>query len=108
MAMMNFGKELMDKDIQLIGFKDLILYFGKSGTCIFTVAVEELTKKAHVQNLLDLLGKEFNERYHKPLQQWDGDVQQFSDFTAFIEALMQKKTTGMYLLNSQLLKEVEK
>ena len=106
-GIVNFGNELVDKELQQIGFQDLILYFSSAENCIIAAAVIGKVKKKDIQYLLDILGTEFNGRYRKILTEWDGNVNPFSEFTEYLEILMQRRATGIFLLRSKLIEEIE-
>lgn len=105
-AMMNFGRELADNEIQQIRFKNLSIYFLNQNNLLVTAAVKELGVNKQVDLFLETVLMEFSNQYKDALKNFQGDVSIFNNFRDFIEYMIQKQSVGIYFLKSKLLKSI--
>lgn len=103
-AMLNFGKELNDNEIQAIQFDNLKIHFKSGDKYIMAIAVTGTASIIDVDNFLDLMTKEFEDKYSNKLIEWDNNISDFTEFGTYIEQIVNKKALSIELLKSAVLK----
>lgn len=103
-AMINFGKELADKDLKKIQFNDLKIAFKHNKLFIIAVAITENAREPDVQAFLNLIEVEFQSRYGQYLENFSGDVAVFSDFNLYVESLLNRKALAVVYVKDQIVK----
>lgn len=103
-AMINFGKELADKDLKKIQFNDLKIAFRYNKLFIIAVAFTDNALDPEVQAFLKLIEDEFQSRYGKYLEDFSGDVTVFSDFNTYVEKILNRKALAVEYVKSQIVK----
>ncbi len=106
-AMLNFGKELANKDLQSIQFNDLKISFKEQEKYIIAIAITDNANSRDVESFMELIIKEFAEKYEDKLDNFHGQVDVFNDFGIFVENLVNKKALGMILLKSKVITAIE-
>lgn len=103
-AMMNFGKEVADKDINTIKFDNLNFCFKIREKYVMTIAVTDDAKDQDVQLFLSQLIDIFDKDYLKFLDDWDMIVTHFDSFGNNVEELASMESKHEYFLKSKALK----
>ncbi|MBD3352087.1 MAG: hypothetical protein GF364_11425, partial [Candidatus Lokiarchaeota archaeon] len=97
-AMLNFGRELTEKDLKMISFNELRIKFKKSDDLIIAIAVLDNCNDTEAAALINLIAEEFKQRYVSLLEHFSGDTSQFDEFGLYTEKIIDKKALPIYFV----------
>ncbi|MHA1341400.1 MAG: hypothetical protein ACTSRZ_15750 [Promethearchaeota archaeon] len=106
-AMLNFGKEIADKDLQSINFAGLKIMLSIHSHFIIALAIDENAPEPDLKMFLSLVGDEFEKRYGDCLINWNGNVDIFTDFASYIEEIVDKKAIAIDFLKNHIVKKIK-
>jgi len=106
-AILNFGKEIADKNLQSIVFAGLKIMISIYDRFIIALAIDEDAPELDVKMFLEIVYDEFEKRYGNFLLNFNGDVSIFSDFESFIETLINKKAIAIEFLKNKIVKTIK-
>lgn len=106
-AMLNFGKELADKDFESIQFKELKIALNNYDHYIIAMAITDDANDADVRDFFEIVSDEFSKRYDEILTDWQGETSIFDKFGEYTENLVDRPAIKAELVKKKIVKKIE-
>jgi hypothetical protein len=105
-AILNFAKELADKDIKSITLSGMKITYNVRKGFIIASAFTDNTSEIETKELLDKISSEFEHRFSKVISPFSGNTAQFDSFAPYVEDLLHLRSIKIEMFKSKVINEL--